>query len=128
MRLQVACLQGLFFSILLGTPLGWSYIRTTWLATDPVLAECPDLASLLSPGVQRRLQVYRSSGGLSTSDRKALGTKVCDPTLRALLQPVLGGVSDLTELKHLADRSGVLKAKLKPLPALHAFFAEPASD
>lgn len=128
-RLQIACLQGLFFCVLLGTPLGWSYVRTTWLATDPgLMGDCPELASLLSPEIQRNLQARRSSGGISTSDRKVLGTKVCDPALRALLQPVLGGVSDLSELRGLAERSGALDAKLQPRPALRAFLGGPASD
>lgn len=113
--------QGLFLSVLLGAPVGWSFVRSALLAGDPAVVEaCPAVSSFLSPELQRNVKELREAGALSGPQRQVLSFKVCDPGLRMVVEPVLRGVSDLDELRDLAKVRPPGEAGLAPLPALRS--------
>jgi len=125
-RMRYTVTHGLFLSVLIGAPVGWSFVRSALLAGDPAVSEaCPDFASFLSPALQRNVKELRAAGVLSRSERQVLGLKVCDPGVRLLVEPLLRGVSDLDELRALANGEAPIEASLRPLPALRSLTARP---
>lgn len=107
LRMRDTVASGLLLSVLLGAPVGWSFVQSTLLRQDPSVGDsCPVVASLLSPALERDVKELRASGTLSKGERHMLGMKVCDPGVRLVLEPLLRGVSDLGELRDLAKGEG----------------------
>lgn len=125
-RIRAATLHGLSLSLFLSAPLGWSVAASTVFAKDPSAAEeCPKLASFLPATLQRQLKAGRQA--LSSSEESTLAIRVCDPAMRVVLGPLLGGVSDLGELRDLA-KSATTGPGVKPLPAIQSFLTQPLGD
>ena len=111
--------QGLFLSVFVAAPLGWTFLQSTVLAEDPRVQEaCPTLTSFLSPTLRNDVDAGRGSGGLSPEDRRLMNLRVCDPATRLLVEPLLRGVSDLGELQGMAHGKGSLLAGSDPRSAL----------
>jgi len=122
-RIRAAAVHGLSLSVFFGAPLGWSVAQSTLFAKDPSVAveECPELSSFLPPVLQRELKTYKARGRLTSSEKGTLGMRVCDPALRVVLKPMLGGVSDLSQLREMAKSAA--QGDGQPLPVLKSMLA-----
>ena len=125
-RARAATAHGLFLSVMLSLPLGWSFIQSSFFAQDPTAAaDCPDLTRFLDPNLQRSVYELSASGELSAAQKRTLGRKVCDPSLQAVLRPLLGGVSDVEELRSMAEANPALGGDLEVVPVLMTVLGQP---
>lgn len=127
-RISAATRHGLSLSLFFSAPLGWSVAQSTVFAKDPAAAEeCPKLGSFLPSALQRQLKGQAARRALSSSEEGTLAIRVCDPAMRVVLGPLLGGVSDLGELRDLA-KSAATQPGAQPLPAIQSFLSPPLGD
>lgn len=104
-----------------GGTFGWSTLTDNTRVHD----ECQTLASSLPSTDQRRLRQYRASNQLTPVQRRALGLRVCDPTLVSMIPSLSELVSSGADFDELAERTRGIGDEVSTISVLKALMATP---